>query len=327
MALGLIVVLASGFGRGAPVVKPSPSSAAAVVGSPTAPPTLSEAPVIQGPDTVYTSGKTWTGRVTLSPTQVPLSELTLRVMRDGTEVSDIDITRSRAMSVPDVQLKMGTNAITVAYVWNDTQGPPSNTVTVTRDASAPTVDVAAPLDGAITSAGAVTVAGHAEGGVTVRIRNTTLGTVENASPEADGTFSVSVALMTGDNKLTVVATDGAGNATSVLRTVTRDPGASELVLQLSRAKLRLENLPVTLNVAAVLTNAMGPAADGSVVTFSLSPPGVPSSTYQTTLQSQRAVWSGAIVPAGAETGGGFVTARVVLPGGKAVQAIQLFDVQ
>ena len=62
------------------------------------------------------------------------------------------------------------------------------------------------------------------------------------------------------------------------------------------------------------------------VTFSLSPPGVPTSTYQATIQSEQATWMPQ-VPNGASVGGGFVTAKVTLPNGKIVTGIALFEVR
>jgi Glucodextranase, domain B len=331
--LGVSVLLANGLTGGGPTGGGQPAAPAATASpisvspaSPTVPLELTEAPVLQGPDTVYTNGRSWTGRVSLSPTQVPRGELGLRILRDGSVVRDVDITHTKVMSVSDIALKVGANAIAVAYIWNGTPGPASNTVTVTRDGSAPTVDVSAPLDDEVTSASSVTVTGRTEGGTSLHVHNTTAGTAANATAGTDGTFSVSVPLIAGDNTLVVTATDPAGNSTTVQRSVKRDPDASDLEIELSHKSIKYENLPVSLDVTAVLTNGLGAAADGSVVTFSISPPGVPASIYQTKMQSAQADWSGAVVPVGAQPGSGFVTAKMTLPNGKTYQTRALFCV-
>jgi hypothetical protein len=296
---------------------------------------LTEAPVIAGENTVFTNDKNWTAHVTLVSTEVPREELTLRVLRNGDQVRDVDLGRGKQMNVPDIGLKPGDNAITVAYVWNDAQGPESNAVTVTRDSAAPSVEVVSPIDGSTTSSGQVTVAGRAETGSTVRIKNATVGSVANAETDTDGSFSASMVLVNGDNKLTVTATDTAGNVTTETRTITRDPKASDIQMELSHnvcvagekcASLKLRNLPVTFDISATLTNGTGTGDDGAPVTFSLSPPGVPTSTYQATIQSEQATWAPQ-VPASASVGGGFATAKVVLPNGKVVTGTALFEVR
>jgi hypothetical protein len=323
--LGIIVLVASGFlGRGGP--HPTPVASAPPVSAPAASLALTEAPVITGPDTVQTNNKNWTARVTLTATQVPRDELTLAVFRDGDQVKEVDLGHGRSMSVPGVVLKLGDNAINVAYVWNGAAGPASNNVTVTRDASAPSVEVSSPVDGSTTSSSQVTVAGHAETGTSVRVKNATVGSAADAPTGSDGSFSASMVLINGPNKLTVTATDTAGNVTTVTRTVTRDPKASDLEIELSHKSLQLSNLPVALEITASLTNGSGTADDGSPVTFSLSPPGVPTSTYQTTITSEQAMWS-AQVPAGASVGSGFATVMVTLPNGKVVTGKALFTVR
>ncbi len=92
-----------------------------------------------------------------------------------------------------------------------------STRTVTRDTQAPALSVSAPVDGLITRDATTPVQGTTSdaNGVTVNT-NGTPWTV------AGGGFSGSIALSSGANVLTTTATDGAGNATSVVRNVTHD---------------------------------------------------------------------------------------------------------
>jgi hypothetical protein len=324
--LGVTVLFASGLLGGGGAHPTPAASALAAVASPVESLSLTEAPVIAGGDTVSTRDKSWNARVTLVSTLVPRDQLMLRVLRNGDQLRDVDLGSGRTMVVQNIGLKPGDNAITVAYVWDGTAGPQSNTVTVTRDSSAPSVDVASPIDGSTTSSGEITVAGRAETGSTVRIKNATVGSAANPSTDTDGSFSASMVLVNGENRLTVTATDTAGNVTTVTRTVTRDPNASDLEIELSHKSLQLSNLPITLQITVTLTNGTGTGDDGAAVTFSLSPPGVPTSTYQTTIQSEQATWS-TQVTAGASTGGGFATARVTLADGNVLSGTALFTVR
>ena len=101
-----------------------------------------------------------------------------------------------------------------------------STRTIIRDTQAPTLGLTSPADGAATRQTTITVAGTANdaNGLTVNTNGTpfTVG--------GDGSFSGPVALVAGVNVLTTTATDGAGNATSVIRTVTQDAVAPVLTV-------------------------------------------------------------------------------------------------
>ena len=303
-----------------------PPTAAALV-SPAESLALTEAPVIAGGDTVSTREKNWTARVTLVSTLVPREELTLRVLRNGTELRDVDLGKGRSMAVPDIGLKLGDNVITVAYVWNGAAGPESNTVTVTRDGSAPSVDVVSPIDGSTTSASQVTVGGRAETGSIVRVKNVTVGSAaERGDRHGRLVLGIDGAGERGQQAL------GHGDRHGRQRD-DRDSHASLGIRRrpTSRSSCRttrskLANLPVALQITATLTNGTGTSDDGASVTFSLSPPGVPTSTYQGTIQSEQATWTPQ-VPTGASLGGGFATAKVTLPNGKFVTGTALFKVR
>ncbi len=101
-----------------------------------------------------------------------------------------------------------------------------STRTVRRDTQAPSLSLSAPADGAITKNATIAVTGTASdaNGVTVNTNGTSF------TVAGDGSFSGSVALSAGPNVLTTTATDGAGNATSVIRTLTQDEVAPVLTV-------------------------------------------------------------------------------------------------
>ena len=90
------------------------------------------------------------------------------------------------------------------------------TVNVVVDTMDPSLALASPQDGLLTSAADVSVSGATEPGATV--------TVNGASVTVDpsGAFSTNVALAEGLNGLSVAAEDVAGNTATIERTVTRD---------------------------------------------------------------------------------------------------------
>ncbi len=119
----------------------------------------------------------------------------------------------------------GTNLLTVRAT--DAGGRSvDSTRTVIRDTQAPSLGVSAPADGAITKNTTITVSGTASdaNGVTVNTNGTPF------TLQGDGSFSGSIALSAGPNVLTTTATDGAGNTTSIVRTVTQDAVAPTLTV-------------------------------------------------------------------------------------------------
>jgi RHS repeat-associated protein len=86
------------------------------------------------------------------------------------------------------------------------------------DTTCPNLSVTAPVDGMITSAASVQVSGTVTDAspVTVTINGTAI------TVDPSGAFNGTAALAEGSNIITIIATDAAGNQTTVTRTVTRD---------------------------------------------------------------------------------------------------------
>ena len=120
-----------------------------------------------------------------------------------------------------VSLAEGANVLT--FTATDAAGNGASVVRiVTRDTQAPVLVVAEPEDGATTTADSVTVSGtvHDLTAVTVTANGQSLPVT------ADTAFSGAVPVALGPNLITVIATDGAGNADTVTRTVTRLEGVA-----------------------------------------------------------------------------------------------------
>ncbi|MCP4769766.1 MAG: tandem-95 repeat protein, partial [Gammaproteobacteria bacterium] len=133
----------------------------------------------------------------------------------------------------------------------------STTVTVNLDKSNPFLGISAPNDGDLVIGSTISVIGQATD-ATSTVEVTVNGTP--ATLDGSGNFGHSVSLVGGQNILTVIATDAAGNATTEFVTVT---------LQLNQAPVaQAQSLQVDEDgsIAMILTST---DADGDVLTYQI----------------------------------------------------------
>lgn len=129
---------------------------------------------------------------------------------------------------PAAALSDGSHTVKVDASDNDGNAAAQKSITFKVDTVPPTLSVTSPADGLVTNAAACTVSGTTNDAtsspvtVTVKLNS---GAAEAVTVNADGSFSKALTLAAGTNTITVVATDGAGKATTVTRTVTLDTGA------------------------------------------------------------------------------------------------------
>lgn len=126
---------------------------------------------------------------------------------------------------PTTALADGSHTIKIDASDNDGNAATQKSVTFKIDTVPPTLSVTAPVNGLITNKAACTVAGTTNditsSPVTVTVKLNS-GSAEAVTVGADGSFSKALTLASGSNTITVVATDSAGKATTVTRTVTLD---------------------------------------------------------------------------------------------------------
>ena len=129
---------------------------------------------------------------------------------------------------PSTALADGSHTIKFDASDNDGNAATQKTVTFKVDTVPPTLSVTAPVAGLITNKAACTVTGTTNditsSPVTVTIKLNS-GSAEAVTVGADGSFSKSLTLASGNNTITVVATDSAGKSSTVTRTVTLDTTA------------------------------------------------------------------------------------------------------
>ena len=155
----------------------------------------------------------------------------LIVKQDGTAVAASTI-KSTAITngysvtyTPATALTDGSHTVTITVSDNDGNAATAKSTTYTLDTVPPTLNITAPVNELVTNAASLVVRGStndvSSSPVTVKIL---LGTTDQGAVTiaSDGTFSKTLTLVEGSNTITVTATDAAGKASTVTRTVTLD---------------------------------------------------------------------------------------------------------
>lgn len=130
--------------------------------------------------------------------------------------------------MPPTALSDGAHTVKFDVSDNDGNVMPTKSVSFKVDTVAPTLSVASPANNLVTRNAQITVSGTTNdvtsSPVSVKLR-LNAQTEQTVTVAADGTWSQSVTLATGQNTITVTATDSAGKSTTVTRTVTLDTAA------------------------------------------------------------------------------------------------------
>ena len=153
---------------------------------------------------------------------------TIKLTIDSTDITD-GITKTPITNgyectyTPADALGDGAHTISVNASDNDENAATAQTVSFTVDTVPPTLSVTNPADGLITNAETITVEGTTSDSTSNPVTVTVNG--ENVTIGGDGSFTHDVTLVSGENKITVIAKDSAGKTTTIERTVTLDSGA------------------------------------------------------------------------------------------------------
>jgi hypothetical protein len=275
------------------------------------------APDIVPPATVLTADPVMDLEVVVPETPFRPRDLRIVIFRDGKEVTRSN-TRGEQVTVSDVKLKLGENALTAALEGPGGMGPMSEPVLVALDNEPPEISLGAPRDGARTDDEDVTVRGSSEPGALVSIRNDARGAPYELTVGPDGTFRASVALAPRVNRISVRATDALGNQRTVTIKVIRNAFEAEVVLRVRPSSLSISQLPAPLRISITVADAAGDPVDGAPVVFTLGPFGQSAETFETETSDGRARWAKNIPRDGALRGEGKVSASVTLPDGTEV---------
>lgn len=162
---------------------------------------------------------------------------TLVVKLDNTAVPAAQITNTaitngyRFTYTPATALSDGSHTITVNASDYDGNAAVQKSTTFKVDTVAPVLNVTAPANNLITNKASLTITGTTNDvtsspvTVTIKLNNTDQGAVTVGS---NGAFSKQITLAEGSNTITITATDSAGKATSVTRTVKLDTSVPKI---------------------------------------------------------------------------------------------------
>lgn len=122
-------------------------------------------------------------------------------------------------------LNDGVNTISLSVSDNDGNESAESVVTFVVSTKAPTLEITTPMEGIITNEETVTIAGSTSADVAgVTISSVTVNGVPIEISD-DGTFEHVYELTEGENTITIIATDTAGNSSQVIRHITMDATA------------------------------------------------------------------------------------------------------
>lgn len=146
----------------------------------------------------------------------------------GSAITTTAITNGyKCTYVPASALGEGIHTVEFAVSDNDGNAAAATTVSFTVDTVPPVLNITAPVDGMITNEASLVVSGSTNdatsNAVVVKIKVNS-GAEETVAVSDTGTFSKAVTLTEGENTIVITATDAAGKATSITRTVTLDTG-------------------------------------------------------------------------------------------------------
>lgn len=323
LVAGVSVVFASqAMGPGGPAATPRDPAATP---TPTPAPVLAAAPELLPPSATLTNEPSITLDARLLE-DLPRDEFRLRVYVNGDLERERRLPRRQQFSLA-VALVEGPNSITLAVSGAGGESLHSAPVEVTRDSRAPAISGLEPASGTTVYAERATLRGTTEPGATLRVLNQATGSASTRVVGEDGAIEVAVDLVLGANELVLETRDAAGNEARAAVSLERREGAPTVELTLSRTSLTLAGLPTSISLRADVLEAGGAPVDGAEVTFSLSPPGVPTLTYNATTVAGVARWPSVRISDAATAGDGLATVLVTLPDGETLTTSVYFSIE
>ena len=243
---------------------------------------MSDAPALQQPSEPYTSDPNVDLIVTVPKGLAGDPDQRIRVYlaladQAAVAIQDAPLADATTTIIP-VELTKGINDFSVTIVGPAGQSDPSAVVRYVLDQQPPKITVTSPKNGGVVNRTAVTIKGKTQARTTLLARNESNGSSIAATAEADGTFSLSLALANGVNKITISGTDPAGNVSEASLSVRRGTGKLSVALSASAYTIKVDKLPEAIVLSATLTDPDGKPLPDVDITFTLSVPGIPTVT-------------------------------------------------
>ena len=167
-------------------------------------------------------------RFTVSDSDSGINETSIQLLIDSKPITG-EIQKSESGDgyecsyTPDLALDDGSHTITVNVMDNDGNSANEQTQSFTIDTTPPTLEITQPTEGLITNSNSITVIGTTND-ITSKPVTLTINE-EVVEVQQDGRFEKEISLISGNNKITIIATDKSGKSTTIVRNVILDTGA------------------------------------------------------------------------------------------------------
>jgi hypothetical protein len=276
---------------------------------------ISAAPKLDQPTEPYTSESSVDLVVTVPASLIGDTNHRIRLYltlpgQQAAAITEVPIADTVKTVIPGIVLTDGANDFYVTITGPGGESDPSAVVRYVFDDAPPKITITSPKNNAVINGKAVTIKGKTQARTTLLARNDANGSSVAGTAESDGTFTLSVALATGVNKITVTGTDPAGNTAQASVSVKRGTGKLAVDLSASSYTIKRSKLPEPVTLTATVTDPDGHALTGADVTFTLSMPGIPTVSIDGTTGSDGSATFKTTVPKGADLGQGSATVLV-----------------
>jgi glucodextranase-like protein len=267
-----------------------------------------DAPTLEQPTEPYTSQRTADLVVTVPASLAGDTAHKIRVYlalqgQSPSPIQESPIADSTKTVVP-VELADGINDFFVSIVGPGGESDTSLTARYVYDATPPKITITTPKNNATVNRQAVDIKGKTQARTTLQARNDANGSSISGTAQADGSFDLSVGIAPGVNKITINGTDPAGNVSQVVLNVKRGNGKLTVDLRAADYSIRRSQLPEPVTLYATVTDPDGRPLAGANVTFTLSMPGIPTVTIDTTTDASGNASFRTTVPKSADVGQG-----------------------
>lgn len=241
--------------------------------------TLSDAPGVAQPAEPYTSSDVVDVTVNLPSAVVGEEGYVVRLwvtLEDTPSaiVAEVAVGPTSALVIADIELAKGRNDFQASIVGPAGESERSEVITWILDQSPPKVSITSPKDGAAVNRDSVNIKGKTQANSTIVARNEENGATATSRADADGVFSVRVAIAAGINGITVTATDPAGNANSEVLSVRRGSGRLTASLTGSLYRFQASKLPKDVRFTVRVTDPDGRPLSGATALFTITVPGL-----------------------------------------------------
>ncbi len=318
LGLGVLYVGMSGIGKVVGAVGSTVGGfVAGVTATATPIPTVvevSDAPKVEAPEEPYTTADTVDLVITVPTDLAGDADYRLRIylaLKDQAPapIDEVAIAATPTTVVP-VDLTKGVNDFTVTIVGPGGESEPSAVARFFQDQVPPKITIESPKNGAIVNRTAVEITGKTQGRSTLIARNATNGASATVDALTDGTFSLTLAITAGANKITIDGTDPAGNTAQVELIVKRGTGKLTVSLSASSYQVKRSSLPTNIRLTCAAIDPDGRPLGGADVTFTLSIPGIQTLTMDGTTAASGTATFKTTIPKGADAGQGSATCLV-----------------